>query len=120
MATVITSDTDTITADAVSDYQSHRRSGNRVNSIMGRANPDGVLRVASLRTGTMTLNFHSETDSAAAEALHAQAGRVFVVTSAERPTVDMAYMVADQGDIGRTLTDDGRWVLTIDFQEVSV
>lgn len=119
MATVITSGTDTITADAVSDYASASTSGNRVHRILGVAAPSAALRTASLRTGTLTLTFRSETESYAAEELHREGGRVFSLASAERPTVNMAYILADGGRIERTLTLTGQWTLTVDFQEVT-
>lgn len=118
MAAVITSGADTIEA-FVSDYESHARSGNRVQQVLNRANPNAALRVAGLRTGTLTLTFGVEADSRAAELLHCEAGRVFQLASPERPTVDMAYIVADQGDIARRLNLEGHWTLTVDFQEVT-
>jgi hypothetical protein len=120
MPTVITSNADTITADAVTDYTSRAESGNRVQHIIGVANPSAVLRVAGLRTGTLTLQFASETASRTAETLHATAGRVFRVVSAERPSVNMYYIMADGGGITRRLNREGHWTLTVDFQEVTV
>lgn len=107
-----------ITPTAVANYSSTIEGGNIVHPILGRRDPDITLRPASLRTGTLSLIFDDETASRTAENDHATGG-VFGLLHPSLPTVEMSYIVPRGGQITRTKSDSGEWILTVAFQEVS-
>lgn len=119
MSTTITHSGGTITPDIIDGYRSTRRGGTIVHPIAGVASPDVTLRVAGLRTGQMRLVFASESDAADAEAALATA-EVFILTSTDRDTIPMSFVVPEGGVIERELDDVTRdvWIVTFDFQEV--
>ena len=123
MADVIISGASVIAPTVILGYQSTREGGTIVHPIINRASPDASLRVASLRTGRMEMGFAAvgtaEADSAAAEALLATAA-VFSLTSSERATVQLQFVVPEGGSIVRTLEDNTRsaWTVAFDWVEV--
>lgn len=121
MATVISSGAGVIEPQIVLNITSDQTSGNIVHPILGRANPDVTIRPAGLRTGSIEMGFAGDTaeaDSEAARSLHATGG-VFVVTSDDRSTLEMFYIVS--GRIVRELEDGSRdaWIVRVDYQEVT-
>lgn len=121
MVLMITHGVSTVIPTQILGYETERESQNIVHAIMGRSEPDVTLRPAYLRTGTLSLGFEgvtSETDSKAAEDLHATGG-VFTL-NADRVTAGMSYVVT--GTVKRTLEEETRdaWIVEFSFQEVSV
>lgn len=144
MTTIISHAGGLIYPTLIEGYESQRESGNIAHPVSGRANPDYTLRPASLRTGTLTLVFTGssavaeygfvdgyivalggeggmdpEIASLEAEQAHAEA-RVFTLTTAERTTVLMTYVVREGGRIARMLDPQTRrvWMVMVDFQEI--
>lgn len=119
MSSTITQGVTTIAPDLVLSYETTRASANRTHELLGGGTAV-TLRPPGLRTGTLKLFFLTDAASAAAEALHLVPG-VFTFSTPTRPTTDLRYVVADGGRITRTLDDATqlRWVLSVDFQEVS-
>lgn len=120
----ITRGTTVITPTQVLRVDGMQMAGNKVHPIIGRADPDVTLRPAGTRTGTLELGFHgltSEADSKAAADAHALGG-VFTLTTDDRVTLTMFYVVRDGGQIARTLEPESRdaWLVTVDFQEVTL
>lgn len=120
MSATITRGAATITPTAVTQYASDREAQNRVHVILGRPDPDVTLRPAQSRTGTLMLTFASVTaaaDSKTAEDLHAASEGVFVLVSADVPTINMSYVPT--GRVSRALDPTLKaWTLSIPFQEV--
>lgn len=117
MAT-ISDGTTSIHPALVLGYESTRTSRNRMHRILG----GGIavsLGAADLRAGTLELFFPLEADAAAAEALHSAASS-FTLTEPDRTTVEMAYVLAEDGELSRELDEDTRdhWVVSIEYQEV--
>lgn len=123
MSTIITIGASVIAPAAVEGYESARPGGVLVHEILGRANPDVTLRVAGLRTGRLRLVFvgaNAEADSLAAETAHSGAV-VASLTSTDRPSVPMSYVVPSTGSVTRSLSTTTRaaWAVEVDFQEVT-
>ncbi len=120
MADVITSGATVITPTLILGYESTRAPGTIVHDIIGRANPDVTLRPAGTRTGRMELGFIGEADSYAAETALSTAA-VFTLTSTDRPTVALSFIVKEGGTITRTLDDETRnaWTVAFDWREVT-
>lgn len=121
MATTITAPGVSITPTVVDGYTANREAQSIVHTILGKQSPDITFRDALLRSGTLTLKFAgatSEDDSAEAEIAHAGA-QVFFLTSDERATIEMSYVVAG-GPVVRTLDDDSRdaWIVEVPYQEI--
>lgn len=122
MTNLITRGVDTIEPTIIEGYRSERESRNIVHPILGRAEPDVTLRPSSLRGGSLTLGFESATsedDSKAAEDILGDSG-VFALTSSDRSTVDMSFVVV--GTPARELEDETRdaWLVVFEYQEVLV
>lgn len=118
MPTTITTTEHTITPVLVLGYESEREPGNIIHPILGRANPDVTLRPAGLRTGELQLFFPDETEAAAAEDALAAAG-VCELTTSDRASVNMTFVV--EGRLARALDPETRdhWTVTVGFQEVT-
>ena len=121
MSNVITSQTAVITPTLITGYSSKRESHTVLHQIIDRSAPDVTLRAASLRSGSLELLFaaeDAEAASSAAEAALSEAA-VFTLTSDERSTVGMPFVV--QGSITRTLDDASRsaWTVAFDWAEVA-
>lgn len=103
----------------VDGYTSTREAQSLAHPILGRPDPEVTLREAALRSGTLTLLFPDEDDSAAAELAFSQPG-VWQMVDDDRDTVGMSFVVAG-GAITRELHDETRndWLLTIPYREVS-
>lgn len=120
MGATITQGATTITPQLVLSYESTRRSGNKVHQLL-----TGALAVtlggAGLRTGTLELFFLTEQAAAAAELAHTVSA-VFTISDPGRPTMAMTYVLADGGALVRRLDPEtrDRWIVTVDFQEVTV
>lgn len=102
----------------VDGYASNRQSGVTVHPIAGRSSPDVTLAPAALRTGVLRLLFSEEADAKAAEDAHALPV-AFTLSSDDRTTIDMYYVVTDS--IARTLDGQTRavWIIEVPFQEVT-
>lgn len=109
--------TETTSPTLVDGYSSGRQSGNVVIPILG-GGVAVVLRPALPRTGTLRLFYPAEADAADAAAMHALPG-YFTLTSDERATIGMDYVVS--GSVAVELDDQTRdaWVVSVDFQELS-
>ena len=120
MSDVIAYSTGTIVPNIIDGYSSTRPGGTVVHPIAGSSSPDVTLRPAGTRTGTLRLVFEDEAESAAAEAALC-APEIFTLTSTDRPTLPMSFVIPESGRIERELDDGTRdaWVLRIDFQEVA-
>ncbi len=145
MTTIITHADGTIFPTLIEGYESTRDSGNVAHPIVGSDNPDYTLRPAGLRTGTLTLLFadtpastgyvieddyvvpveipeqSAEDASLVCETVHASA-QVFTLTTADRATILMTYVVRAGGKIIRTLDRDTRsvWLVAVEYQEIRV
>ncbi len=122
MSIIITAGASTIAPTEVLGLQSQRTGRNIIHEIPGSESESVTLRPATPRTGTIVLGFSGPTaegDSFDAENLHATGG-VFTVVAAERPSLEMSYVVQDGGRISRDLEEVTRdaWIVTIDFREV--
>lgn len=104
----------------VDGYESQRTSGNVVHNIVGRSSPDVTLGPASLRTGTLELVFPDELDAKAAEDAHALPV-AFTLSSDDRSTIEMYYVVNNNDRVRRALDDETRevWIVSVPFQEVA-
>ena len=115
MPTTITTSAGTLYPLAVSEYSTRRNARSIVHDVLGRADPDVTIRPASLRSGMLRMSFNSAASSLAAENAHAT-GQSFTVVSPVAG-VAMRYVVAG-GQIERSYSDAGEWVLMVPFQEV--
>lgn len=109
----------TATPDLVDGYSSSINARNITHDVIGRAYPDVTILPGSLRTGTLKLTFTDENASRLCEQLHAYATVPLILTTDERDTVAMTYVVV--GKVGRDLDDETRsvWIVSADFQEVA-
>lgn len=120
----ITQGTIVMVPTQVLGYSATQPSGNKVHPIPGRAVPDVTLRPAGTRTGTLELGWYgltSEADSKTAANAFA-AGGVFTLTTDDRATLTMFFVVSEGGQITRTLEPESRdaWLVNVDFQEVTL
>lgn len=126
MADLIVTGSTVIAPTLILGYESSRPGGAIVHPIIGRPDPDVTLRPAGRRTGTLELLFAgeelaaNEAAAAAAEAAHATPA-VFTLTSTDRPSLAMSYVVPATGRIARQLDAATRnaWTVRIDFHEVA-
>lgn len=97
--------------------------GNVVTNIPGRPSPDVTLRPASLRSGTIELGFSGAgSDAASAAALTIlRTAATFTVAGADRPTLNMKFVVQENGRIRREIERDTRdaWTISVDYQEIT-
>lgn len=122
MTWIITHGATVITPTIVLGLDERHDGGNIVHNIPGRPEPDVTLRPGNLRTGTLSCGFAgaaSETASAAARALF-NTGGVFTAISDERTTLAFSFVRA--GRVARDIDPETRngWVVTVDYQEVTV
>jgi hypothetical protein len=119
MSTVITHGSDTIEPTAVEVFESNYEGGNIIHPILGREEPDVTFRDAGLSTGTLSLVFTDAAAATAALTLH-RTGEVFTLTSAERPELNMSYVVA--GRLARALSPStlAAYRVRVDYQEVTL
>lgn len=119
MSTVITvndASTDTTTPTLVLGYESSRESRNVVHDLIG-----GGIAVTLIeprpRKGSLELFYLTETTAAAALELHTRETS-YTLTSTDRASISMTYVV--DGAITIRLDDEGRrrWVVTVGYQEV--
>lgn len=119
MTTTIAQGATTLTPQLLLGYASTRDSGNIIHrAIDDPSNIDVTLRPASLRSGTLRFLFLTHAEGLAAEALHSNA-TALTLNDTDLPGVDMSYVV--DGRIELELDDETRlrWVLSVDYQEVS-
>lgn len=118
--TTLSNGTTTITPDIVDGYFSARTVRNVLHDILDRPDPDVSFATAATRAGALRLVFALEADALAAVAAHADAA-TWTLTDIDRPTLDMAYVVAD-GELSIALDDETRdiWIVTVPFREVIV
>lgn len=118
MSVTITLGATTLHPTLVLGYESTRRSGNIVHTILGREDPDITFGPAGLRTGKLQVFCLDQTDALATEALHTESG-VFALADPDLPGIDMSYVPS--GDIRARLDNRTviRWVVEIDYQEVA-
>lgn len=109
----------TATPDTVDGYASSVNSRTLLHEVIGRAYPDVTMLPGSLRSGTLSLVFGDENDSRLCEQLHAYATAPLVLTTDERDTIAMTFVVV--GKVVRSLDDQTRdsWVVSVDYQEVT-
>lgn len=122
MADVITSGANVIAPTMILGYESARPTRTLIHDIVDRAEPDAILRPAGLRKGRLTLGFSGptgESDSAAAEAVLAAAVAP-VLSSPDRATVSMRFVLPEGGTLSRMLDPETRdaWMVEFDWQEV--
>jgi hypothetical protein len=109
----------TATPDLVDGYASDVTARTITHDVIGRAYPDATILPGSLRSGTLKLTFSDENASRLCEQLHAYATTPLVLTTDDRNTLAMTYVVV--GKVHRELDDDTRsvWTVSADFQEVT-
>jgi hypothetical protein len=119
MTTVISYPSGSSTPALVLGWESRQESRNIVHPIVGISNPDVTLRPANLRTGTLHLFYMDEASAESIRAAHT-AGVVFSLSSDDVDSIDMSYVV--DGEIGTRLDDQTRirWIVDVDFQEVTI
>lgn len=109
----------TVTPLLVDGYEATRDARSVVHEVAGKTFPDVTLRPAGSRRGRLRMLFATETDATAAyAALSAQ--RVFMLTEADLPGIEMRFVIAD-GEMLIGLDDEGRrrWWVEVPFVEVS-
>lgn len=119
MSTTISAGATILRPILVDGYSAVRESRNIVHHIIGRQDPDITRRPASLRSGSLRLLFADEAESLQAEDVHAN-GITFVLTSTERASIEMTYVLAEGQTITRELDDETRelWLVIVPFQEI--
>lgn len=120
MSTTITHSSGTITPDFVDGYEATRAGGTRVHPPIGAVFPDVTHRPASARSGRLVLVFFDEgTAFASYEALSAP--ETFTLTSTDRASIDMSFVVPEGGDLAITLNRQSRrsWEIAVSYQEVA-
>lgn len=149
MVTSITHGSDNIYPQVVDGWSSTRTRPNRISPIVGSENVSVTVRPAGLRRGTLRMIFGdsvstggsgyaiidgilvslddvpvtpAEDASRTAELLHATGTGIFHLSDPDRPTLDLYYVVDQDGAITRELDDETRdvWIVTVAFHEVSV
>lgn len=116
MSSYITHPGGTLTPTAIAEYDAQQDTGNQVHPILGSASADITLAPMGLRYGQMNLVFTTESDADAARIAHT-APATFTLVSADRPALNMTYIIVDSiGGVSRG--DGGEWVVTVGFQEV--
>jgi hypothetical protein len=116
-AAIITHGAETYSPAAVTGYAEDSESASIVHVILGRPDPDITQRPALLRSGTLTLVFSTEADSAEAFHGHRETG-TFAIIAPDFETVEMTYVVAG-GRITRRRERSGEWIVSVPFQEVT-
>lgn len=97
---------------------SSSRSRNRIQWIIGRADPTVAYAEAGLRTGRLEL-FYATDEAAASEAeLMFRQGTMFRLDYPDRPEWEMVFVVDDGGQIERELIGTNHWMLRVDYQEI--
>lgn len=99
-------------------YKSSRTARNLIHDIIDRADPDVTLKPAGLRRGTLEMLCLDLTAGLAMEALHAGEG-VCVLEDTERPGRNMSYVSAGDISLELDLQTGTRWIVSVDYQEVS-
>lgn len=148
MVSSITHGADTIYPSVVDGWMSTRTRPNRVTPIVGAETVAVTTRPAGLRRGTLKLVFGdaaatgseyviidgiivpaedapinpAEDASRDAELLHATGTGVFHLSDPDRASLDLFYVVDQDGAITRELDDATRdvWIVTVAFHEVTV
>lgn len=117
MATITLGD-ETLFPLLVLGLESTQSSGNIVHPILSRNSPDVTFGAHGLRTGTLELLAASLVDAEALRLMHLQSG-IFTLEEEDLP-FKLNYVPS--GDITVALEDDTRelWLVSIDFQEVTV
>lgn len=114
MPSILTRGATTVTPIALSDYTSDQEGGTILHPILGRTNPDVTHRPAGMRTGSFALSFATEAASNTARVALAEAGG-WQLTSAERPTVNMRFIVRR---VSRPILLTGEWQVTVGYEEI--
>ncbi|WP_157001427.1 hypothetical protein [Agromyces laixinhei] len=111
--------TSTIVPVVIDGYHSESESGTVVDRLLGSEDVAVTLRPASLRTGTMTLNMGVDEIAAATAETLLRGAHVWTLTTVDRDTVDMAFVVT--GTVRRDLHDETRdvWLIEFGWQEVN-
>lgn len=119
MATTLSNGSVTLTPLLVLGYKATQDSKNVIHAVLGKTSPDVTLRKANMRSGTLEILFLTAAEAEAARQLHI-AEDVFTLDSSEITQINMQYVV--NGEITTALEDETRnaWVITIDYQEVSL
>lgn len=113
MPALITSGSLVVAPVALSAYASDQDGGTIVHRILG-GGVDVTLRPVDLRTGSMSIDF--ATDSAAATARTRLSGaNVWTLAHSDRTTVNMRFIVRR---LSQVIDGGGRWSLTIGWEEV--
>lgn len=123
MTLTITAGSNTITPTLMLMLSEESSGGNIVTTIPGRESPDVTLRPASLRSGTIELGFSGAgSDAASAAALNVlRTPAVFTVAGADRATLNMTFVVQQDGRIRREIERETRdaWTISVDYQEIA-
>lgn len=109
----------TVTPLLVDGYEATRDARTVVHEVAGKTFPDVTLRPAGSRRGRLRMLFATEADATAAYAA-LSAPRVFMLTEADLPGIEMRFVIA-AGEMLIGLDDEGRrrWWVEVPFVEVS-
>jgi hypothetical protein len=117
MATSITHGLNTIPVDTVLGWTSTREHGNLLHEVIGRSDVEVTFKSAGLRKGTLKLLCLTFENAVQLEQEHAQIG-IFTLVNDELPApgIGMVYVPSGSIQLGQ---ENSRWVLSVEFQEVS-
>ena len=117
MGASITHSSGVIVPMAMTQWSSSAEARTIMHPILGRPDDDVTFRPASLRRGSLHLQFADEVSAYAARAALLVPQRLSLTHSAVS-VVAMTFVVAD-GEIGDVLADTGKWTLDVGFREVT-
>jgi hypothetical protein len=101
--------------DLVLGYQASRAVPSIAHRIIGRGDPDITLVPAGLRTGTLELFYTDETEAWSALDLLSQLS-TFEYTEDQFAELAMTFVVLGAVQVR---LDNARWIVTVDYTEVS-
>lgn len=116
--TTITHDATTLTPMLVLGYEHTRTFGNTAYDIVNQSSPDIAYEVAGLRRGTLSLLCEDLAAGLALDNLHTLTG-TFDLADPDLPALDMTYVPVGEGTLALDPETRVRWIVTIDFREVS-
>jgi hypothetical protein len=120
VTTTISNGTTTIVPDIMDGFDSTREVQSILIPIIGRADPDVVLRPAGSRSGTLNLVFAVEAASVAAElAFATPVITPWTLADTDAASVGFKFVVGE-GSIVRELESETRagWIVRVPYREV--
>lgn len=108
----------TTTPDLLFPWKTSQQSSTIVQPILNSSEPWVSLGPAALREGSFECLYLNESDAIAARELFTTPG-VISLDYAERPSIEMSFVVTRAIDLERLRTRVTRWLLIFSYQEVS-